>query len=180
VAAPSDIWKEKGLTLIESQDGGGSAFAPSAVTIPAGYKDIVVTGSVFTNAVATYDYPEIIVNGDTDNNHYAKGHLTQRGTAINGYESLVAYAHAFGTCTPSATTGVPCVFRLIIPDYAGTVSQKQILAHSAWNLVASSVQYNDTATILWENTAAITSVSFGSTEDASLYGAGSSFSVWVR
>jgi hypothetical protein len=174
----ADALEATGLVKVETQDGGGSSFAPTAVTIPAGYKDIVITGSIFTNAVSTYDYPEFIINGDGDDTHYVRGFITQRSTAINGYEGSGIYTHAFGTCTPS--TGDPCGFRLTFPCYAGTVSQKQILAHSTWRLVSASQQYNDLSTYLWLSTSTITSVTLGSTEDVSLFGAGSSFTVWVR
>ena len=32
-----------GLTLVETQDGDGSAFTPAATTIPAGYREVIST-----------------------------------------------------------------------------------------------------------------------------------------
>lgn len=170
-----------GLTLVETQDGDGSAFTPTATTIPSGYREIVITGLVHSTS-ASDDNLSVVINGDSSDASYRAGRILQNGTTLRGY--------GYDSINPSRFTGVRSLVAgtaeeqwgaldMKAPQYSNTDAYKWLSARSAWWNDTPSMVYQESIFLTWENTSAITSIQFA-WDSASTMSAGSSFSVWVR
>jgi hypothetical protein len=173
----ADDLRNSGLVHVETQDGGGLAFTPTATVIPAGYRDIVISGQVWTSH-STLDEISVALNGDAVDANYNRNQIVGRSTALNSYGAAGA---SFGTCQTTGTSSGgegSMYFRVTIPEYAGTVRQKMMITHSGFkNTNPDMYQYHHAVT--WEDTDAVTSVTLFAVS-AATFAAGSSFTVWVR
>lgn len=168
-----------GLTLVETQDGDGSAFTPAATTIPSGYREIIITGLVHSTGTGN-DNLEVVINGDSSDANYASVRLSN---ATDYQYNGVAKSRWTGA-TSSAASGSDPVYEhtsveLTIPRYASNSAHKWISSRGAWWANNISTSFQEIMSIRWENTDAITSVQLA-WNSASTMSAGSTFSVWVR
>ena len=123
MSSPEDYLRGlSGLAHIETQDGGGSAFAPAETTIPAGYRQIRVlisgtsTGSgggvsLFLGtgggAVDTTggNYPSTIMQGLPTNQYWAAAQNTGRALTNSYFSTSYSGFSQIDLLTPS-TSGV--------------------------------------------------------------------------
>jgi len=167
---------ENNFVLVETQDGGGAAFNPTAVTIPSGYKDIVISGNVLGTGVAGM-FLRLYFNGDTTDTNYRTQYFASLGTTRTAAEWSAPYIFYPRSATGEGTESTGG-FSATIPDYSNAVNRA--VASSVgitWKEVDSlgiGMQWD----VIWrDSTAAITSIIFDA--DSTL-AAGSSFTVWVR
>jgi hypothetical protein len=166
-----------GFVHLETQDGGGSAFTPSTTTIPAGYRDIIITGNAIGTGVATGMWLRLYFNGDdTDANYRSQFLNSYTGNNVSGYGASFPYilmVRTTGEGTESSSG-----FAITIPDYSNTANRAVASSiGTSWREVAGHDITQQLGVIWRGSTAAITSIIFDA--DATL-AAGSSFTVWVR
>jgi hypothetical protein len=160
-------------TLISSNVLASSAASVTFSAIPATYTDLVLRASARSDNASATQNTEIIFNADTATN-YSFTNLLGLGTigvATQQYATQ-AYAWTAKIAAASYTANTFASIEIYIPSY--TVSQNKPVSVTNMN------EYNDTyvqdtaiASVLWRNTAAITSILFY--PRTSNFEAGSSF-----
>jgi len=175
----ADASEDTGLVHVETQDGGGLAFTPTTTTIPAGYKDIIISGNVRSSIVSgNGEYLRLYLNGDTtDANYKSQYHYAQgTGHAVGTFAwPLFAYARNSAGSGADSTSA----FRCCLPDYSN--STNRAVAESRlmdWKQTGDLPEIQD-HTIIWlDSVAAVTSILVHA--GTATLAAGSSFTVWVR
>ena len=141
-----------GMTLINS---GGTALTGSSVTvssIPGTYKHLLIIGKdVYASGNADFIYQ---LNGDTGNN-YTRRYVWFTGTCLSGNDTGQANAMIASTGTGSAFN-TTTKFAMNIYRYAET-EYKFMDVHSTAN---NSSKQDGWHINNWDNTAAITSITF--------------------
>jgi len=159
-------------TLISSQVLASSAATVTFSSIPATYTDLVLQVSARGTEAATFGVSYITLNGLS-----AGFSLTEiRGdgaTAISGNNaSTTRWADAY-LPDANATTNTFGSFELYFPNYANTSSYKP--ASNFWvSETNATTAYMGASAYLFNNTAAITSITFA-IYTATSYATGSSF-----
>jgi hypothetical protein len=134
--------------------GSGGAASIDFTSIPSTYTDLVVKGSVRTDAGTAYGVVYLSVNGVTTNQSRVRifGDGASAGTDIDSSQSLAlvsgngATANTFGT------------FEMYIPNYTGS-SVKSLSWDSVGETNATTI-YAQLLAGLWNQTTAITSIGF--------------------
>jgi hypothetical protein len=141
-----------GMTLINS---GGTALTGSSVTvssIPGTYKHLLIIGKdVYASGTTDFIYQ---LNGDTGNN-YTRRYVWFTGTCLSGNDTGQANAMIAATGTGSAFN-TTTKFAMNIYRYAET-EYKFMDVHSTAN---NSSKQDGWHINNWDNTAAITSITF--------------------
>jgi hypothetical protein len=176
-----DATEATGLVHVETQDGGGLAFAPTATTIPSGYKDIIITGLALGTHGST-DWIKLTLNSDvTDGNYVYIDMYSNTGYGGQGTASVRKWGGLNErpklTFPSNSDLDQGTAWSVLIPDYANTVRHKLVYMDNGW--FETSDQDMGVKWTRWDNTAAITSISYPFTNATNL-AAGSSFTVWVR
>lgn len=153
----------------------GSAAASMSVTVPGGYRSLLVTWEGRIDAVSNWCY--LHLNDDAGSN-YKYYLVTMSATGMTAQQSSSATGIYTGLmCGTDATANRASVGRIIIPNYAGAVFHKTIQGESL-------VTYDDDVTHfttglirgLWLSTTAITKLSL--VPVAGNFIVGSNMAVW--
>ena len=171
-----------GLTLVETQDGDGSAFTPAATTIPAGYREIIITGLVHSTSTSD-DNLWVVINGDANDANYRAARILQNDSTVRGfgYDSIAFSRYTGATSVVAGSAEEQwCNLEMRIPQYSNTDAYKWLSARGAWWNATPSQVYQESVFLTWENTDAITSVQLTWNNAGAMLSAGSAFSVWVR
>jgi len=174
----ADDLRNSGLVLVETQDGGGLAFTPTTTTIPSGYKDIVISGNLFsTIAGATGESALLFFNGDTTEANYRTEYHYAQGTGhgVGASNSPYFFWMRGSLSGVQATSG----FTVCVPDYANSTYRAVAMCSGVdWYQPTSLAERADHGIIWIDSVAAITSILLSPA--TSTLAAGSSFTVWVR
>ena len=160
-------------TLISSYTASGTVSSITLSSIPSTYTDLVVLGSTRSSSGATAAYVQI--NSNTGNN-YSFTRIRATGTAATSARSA-ATGPAGGSLGsyPGWSTATANTFdnlELYIPNYLA--SQNKQLGWWGVNENNATAAYIITSAILYQNTTAISSLTFAPS-DGTNYIAGSSF-----
>jgi len=166
MAAPSDLWKEKteGAVLISSVTLA-EAGVLAAVTIPAGYKDIVFTLTGRTVDVAVNDHIYLEINGDTALGNYSQEASWISGSVYDADEymsgSNVISRFLGSTTAAGSAAGWQSALTCTFPDYSNSTLYKTWIVQSGHFRPGAAT--NSKGHLFhgfgnWENIAAITSI----------------------
>lgn len=161
------------VKLIETKTvGAGGAASIEFTSIPQTYTDLLVLISGRSTDAALYASTKVIFNNGTGNNSY---YLQGDGASVSS-----ATFTAFMNFDPgaNATASVFGNVSLHIPNYAGSTQKSFSVEGVSENNASSGGTYQILTAGLWQNTAAITTITlsmiFGSNyaqySSASLYG----------
>lgn len=140
--------------------GGGGSATVTFSSIPSTYKHLQIRGiAQSTNNVNPPDNGLMQLNGDSGNN-YARHWLSGNGatTPVTGVAStsFIEFGYLNGGTTATSYSG----FVIDLLDYASTNKYKTVRLLSGYDRNGSG--FIRLASGLWQNTAAVTSISFSS------------------
>ena len=156
------------FTLINSATvGSGGASSVTFSSIPNTYTDLKVLMSVRTSWGNIGDWGSVRFNGDTGNNYsylYAQGAGTSTvySIATNGNHAEISA----GWAAVSSTSGVFSNTELYIPNY--TSSNTKSFSGDTVEENNSSTAWMNIEALLWNNTAAINSITLASANGATI------------
>lgn len=157
---------------IASADNGSANFS----SIPQGYKDLYVTGSIRGTNANTIEFANLSLNGSSSN-IYSQTHIVGDGTSHTTARTPYAGAFYLGTIAGNtAATNLFSTYEIWVLDYANTSHTKTVL----WRLAGDANGSGQTllGTGQFFQNAAVTSLNvFGSNGSQigtkhSLYGIG--------
>jgi len=178
----ADDLRNSGLVHVETQDGGGAAFTPTTTAIPSGYRDILISGNIYsTTATSNGEYIHMYLNGDTTDNHYLTGYFWHEIALYGGNQftnPALLWAMNSVTAGVAGADGVSS-FTATIADYGNAALQATAAARRVVHFVPTPYAGEVFAGMVWiDSTDAVTSVLLSPA--AGSFAAGSSFTVWVR
>ena len=158
---------------IATATGTGSSGTITFSSIPSTYKHLQIRGNVISTGANTL---AIRVNGDTGAN-YAYHILLGNGYAASAEGAASTATALIGFNSAGLSTVYPNPFITDVIDYASTTKYKTIRNFAGKNINNADGNEIDLSSVLWMNTAAITSISiiatswnFTTSSTISLYG----------
>ena len=140
-----------GMTLLSTTSASGASFTISSIS--QSYKNLYILG---TNLSATGNAElNFRINGDTGSNYMFASPLSQNATVTGSFSNSATEGDA-GAIGTSTAYNVAAFFEMTIPRYTETELKK---IHVRAGYATSSTQYALSGTS-WDNTAAITSLTF--------------------
>ena len=147
-------------TLISSQVLGSSAASVTFSSIPSTYKDLAVRISSRTDSAVVQDPLQMQINGSSATN-YSYTNLNGTGaTAVvsSGSTTAATQSRISYTDAATATTNTFGSAEIYIPNYAATVTK----CFNGFGVQENnnSTAYMSATALLWNQTAAITALTF--------------------
>jgi len=163
---------------IATANGTGSSGTITFSSIPATFQSLQVRFIARdTGAGTTTNIVSLNLNGDTTTANYARHALVGNGTAASAEGSAASVQLGPWVVNGGATANILGVGIIDIIDYTSTTKYTTVRAIGGANANTASTSFEiDLTSILWENTAAVTSLSlvcgnnFTTTSTFSLYG----------
>lgn len=127
-SADLDVQVASGLFPIREVELAAQAATIDITGIPAGYRNLLVIGSLRSNVATTFDTALVEYNGDTAGANYNVQAVHTANTTTTGTQSIAASAARSAVLTSGATSGAGdyAPFRMWIPGYASLAKTKLI------------------------------------------------------
>jgi len=146
------------IATVEVGSAGASSIAFSS--IPQGYTDLKLVGSVRTTNASTYGAVDMTFNGSSTG--YSSKNLEGGDGAANSYSTTGASTIKVGYVSgANATANAFGTLEAYIPSYTSS-NNKSVSVDSAGETNATTGIYMNLFANLWSNTAAITSITLSS------------------